>query len=87
MSSGTQISSDIVSECGVPEVSPEEPRPVHSVHCPPGGDLGLEAGGGGLVLLHEADLGQPLTKHGVRGQGPSLDSRYVLKIFCLEAFS
>ena len=68
----------------MPEVSPEQPRPVHSAL---GRDLGLEAGGGGLVLLHEADIGQPLTKHGVRGQGPSLDTRYVLKIFCLEAFS
>ena len=60
-SSGTQISSDTVSECGVPEVSPEQPGPVHT----PGGDLGLQAGDRGHVLLHEADPGQPLTEHRV----------------------
>ena len=58
-SSGTQIISDTVSQCGVPEVSPEQPGPVHT----PGGDLGLQAGGGGHVLLHEADPGQPLAEH------------------------
>ena len=66
----------------MPEVSPEQSGPVHT----PGGDLGLQAGGAGL-LLHEADLGQPLSEHRVRGQGPPLDTRYVLEIFILETFS
>ena len=68
----------------MPEVFPEQPGPVHA---PGSGDLGLEARGGGHVLLHEADLGQPLTEHGVRGQGPSLDTRYILHIFCLETIT
>ena len=68
----------------MPEVFPEQPGPVHA---PGAGHLGLQARGRGHILLHEADLGQPLTEHGVRGQGPSLDTRYILHIFCLETIT
>ena len=84
-SSETQICSDIVRESGMPEVFPEQPGPVHT---PSAGDLGLQPRGlGGHLLLHETDLGQPLSEHGVRGQGPFLDTRYVLQILCLETFA
>ena len=69
----------------MPEMLPEQPRPVQT---PGAGDLRLQPRGlGGVLILHETDLGQPLSEHGVRGQGPFLDARYVLQILCLETFA